>query len=91
MKHLLHTCLILVAANLGIGHAASAEPIKLLFSSPQDITNTWGKLHFGVTPVRLIREAKHPGFNVVGGSPCADGTWEVFGQQMREKIGRAHV
>ena len=29
---------------------------KLLFSGSQDITDTWGKLHFGVTPVRLIRE-----------------------------------
>jgi hypothetical protein len=84
MKCFLHVCLTLAAANLIANYAAHAEPVKLLFSSPQDITNTWGKLHFGVTPVRLVREGKHPGFNVVGGFPRADGAWEVFGQQMTE-------
>jgi hypothetical protein len=80
----LRTLLMLVAGSAICGSSANAEPVKLLFSSPQDITNTWGKLHFGVTPVRLIREAKHPGFPFVGGFPRPDGTWEVFGQQMTE-------
>jgi hypothetical protein len=57
---------------------------KLLFSGNQDISDTWGKLHFGVTPVRLIRECGHPAFTVVGCFPLPDGTWEVFGQQLTE-------
>ncbi len=65
-----------------------AEPAaptwKLLFSGSQDITDTWGSLHFGVTPVRLIRECEPPGFTVVGCFPLPDGAWEVFGQQMTE-------
>ncbi len=61
-----------------------AAPWKLLFSGSQDVTDTWGKLHFGVTPVRLIREHEHPGFTVVGCFPLPDGSWEVFGQQLTE-------
>jgi len=76
--------LILLAANLIVSHAACAEPLRLLFSTAQDVTNTWGKLHFGVTPVRLVREGRNPGFTVVGGFPRADGSWEVFGHQMTE-------
>ena len=68
--------------------AAAPSPtenqFKLLFSGPQDITDTWGKLHFGVTPVQLIRECEAPGFTVVGNFPLPDGTWEIFGQQMSE-------
>lgn len=63
---------------------ASPGPWKLLFSGQQDITDTWGKLHFGVTPVRLIREFENPGFTVIGSFPRPDGAWEVFGQQMTE-------
>lgn len=61
-----------------------AIPWKLLFSGREDITNTWGKLHFGVTPIQLIREFEHPGFNVVGSFPRPDGSWEIFGQQITE-------
>ena len=65
--------------------AADTPPqFKLLFSGPQDISETWGKLHFGVTPVRLIREIEPPPFTVVGCFPRPDGTWEVFGQQLQE-------
>jgi hypothetical protein len=75
---------VLIVTHWFVSHAVSAEPLKLLFSSPRDITNTWGQLYFGVTPVRLIREAKPPGFAVVGSFRNTDGTWEVFGQQMTE-------
>lgn len=78
------TSLCLLITYLIACHTACAEPIKLLFSSAQDVTNTWGKLHFGVTPVRFVREIKPPGFAVVGNFPRADGAWEVFGQQMTE-------
>ena len=62
----------------------SAAPWKLLFSGAQDITDTWGLLHFGVTPVRRIRECEPPGFTLIGGFPLPDGAWEVFGQQLTE-------
>ena len=55
---------------------------KLLFSGKPDVADTWGELHFGVTPVRLIRECEPPAFTVVGCFPLPDGTWEVFGQLM---------
>jgi len=62
----------------------SAAAWKLLFSGNQDMTDTWGKLHFGVTPVRLIRECEPPGFTLIGCFPVPDGAWEVFGQQLTE-------
>lgn len=85
--------LLLLISLLGLLVFASAQettppskaaPWKLLFSSSPDIADTWGKLHFGVTPVRLIREGKDPGFAFVGGIPRPDGSWEVFGHQMTE-------
>jgi len=54
------------------------QPFKLLFSTAQDITNTWGQLHFSVTPLSVIREVEKPPFNLVGCFPLADGRWEVF-------------
>lgn len=57
---------------------------KLLFAGSQDITDAWGSLHFGVTPVRRIRECEPPGFTIVGCFPRPDGAGEVFGQQMTE-------
>jgi hypothetical protein len=82
----------LLLAPLAALHAADAAQDantpstawKLLFSGSQDVTDTWGKLHFGVTSVRLIRECEHPGFTVAGCFPLSDGSWEVFGQQMTE-------
>jgi hypothetical protein len=55
-----------------------------LFSSPQDLTDTWGQLRIGATPVRQIREVERPEFDVVACFPMADGAWEVFGQQMTQ-------
>jgi hypothetical protein len=63
---------------------ASVAPWKLLFSNRDDLTDTWGKLHIVVTPVRLVRECEPPGFTVAGCFPLSDGTWEVFGQQLTE-------
>lgn len=62
----------------------SAAPWKLLFSGSEDITDTWGALHFGVTPVRRVRECEPPGFTTIACFPHADGAWVVFGQQMTE-------
>jgi hypothetical protein len=59
-------------------------PWKLLFSGSQDITDTWGLLHFGVSPVRVIREGEPPGFTFTGCFPLPDGTWQVYGQEMTE-------
>ena len=65
--------------------AADTPPqFKLLFSGPQDISETWGQLHFGVTPVRLIREIEPLPFTVVGCFPRPDGRCEIFGQQLQE-------
>jgi hypothetical protein len=58
-----------------------SSQLTLLFSGQQDLADTWGKLHFAVTPVRLIREVEEPPFTPVGCFPLADGSWEVFGQQ----------
>ncbi|HPA19266.1 MAG TPA: hypothetical protein PLU30_16080 [Verrucomicrobiae bacterium] len=57
---------------------------KLLFSGAGDVTNTWGALHFGVTPVRRIREYEPPDFTIIGCFPHPGGAWEVFGQRMTE-------
>jgi hypothetical protein len=62
----------------------SAAPWKLLFSGSPDITDTWGTLHFGVTPVRRIGECEPAGFTVIGCFPFREGVWEVYGQQMTE-------
>jgi hypothetical protein len=66
---------------------SSVQPWRLLFSGIRDVTDTWGSLHFGVTPVRRVRECKAPGFTVVGCFPLQNGEWELFGQKMSE-IGR---
>lgn len=73
-----------LAASLATINAQSpaVSSFKLLFSGPEDIAEPWGKLHFGVTPVRLIRECEPPSFTVVGNFPLPDGSWTVFGQQM---------
>lgn len=77
--------LCLVTSLCHAGDALSA--LKLLFSHPQDLADTWGKLHFAVTPIRQIREVEALPFTPVGCFPRADGTWEVFGQELKE-LGR---
>jgi hypothetical protein len=54
--------------------------VKLLFSTPQDVTDTWGKLHFGATPMQKIRDCEHPGFSLACCLPRPDGAWDVYGQ-----------
>jgi hypothetical protein len=68
---------------LAADSAGNPSPLKLLFSSPQDLANAWGKLHFAVTPVRLIREIDPPPFDLVGCFARGYGSWEVFGQQLQ--------
>ena len=58
------------------------HPWKLLFSDEHDIADPWGKLTFGVTPVRLLRNCDAPPFTVVANFALPDGSWEVFGQQL---------
>lgn len=94
---LLHTSLaslILCFAIPAKAHGATTppaalhpSPVKLLFSGSQDVADTWGKLHFGVTPVKLIRECENPGFSIVSGFPLPDGSWEIFGQSLTQ-VGR---
>jgi hypothetical protein len=75
---------VLAAANLFVGHAMSAQApaqeVKLLFSTSQDVTDTWGKLHFGATPMQRIRACEHPGFSLACCLPRPDGAWDVYGQ-----------
>jgi hypothetical protein len=75
---------LLCASVAGTQGADSSPQFKLLFSNPQDLANTWGKLHFAFTPIRLIREVEPPPFTLIGCFPRADGTWEVFGQELKE-------
>src|ERR1043165_7572912 len=67
------------------------SPLKILFSAEPDVADVWGRLHFGATPVRLIRECDPPGFTVVGCFPLPDGSWEGFGQQMTKVGGGKEV
>lgn len=60
--------------------APAAVPWKLLFSSLDELADPWGKLHIGVTPVRLIRECGPATFTEVGWFPLPGGGWEVFGR-----------
>ncbi len=70
----------------GTGLAAEG-PVKLLFSRPADLSDTWGQLHIAVTPVRLLREVGDPPFAPVACFPRDDGSWEVFGQEL-QALGR---
>jgi hypothetical protein len=84
MRGLLRPALTLLAAGLAFGHAAGAQPtaadVKLLFSTPQDVADTWGKLHFGATPMQKVRDCEPPGFTVACCRPRPDGSWDVYGQ-----------
>ena len=93
MKLIFAQSVLLLLSLLGFSAVSTANgeearkpgaPWKLLFSGSEDIGDTWGKLHFGVTPVRLVREGEAPAFAFGGCFPLADGSWEVFGQQLTE-------
>jgi hypothetical protein len=83
----LRAALGIIIASLLVLVTSHADPtpkqFKLLFSNAQDITNTWGKLHFGATPMQKIRACQDPGFVLACCRPQADGTWEVYGQSFK--------
>ena len=62
---------------------SAQQRFKLLFSNEQDVTNTWGKLHFGATPMQRIRACKDPGFVLACCLPREEGAWEVYGQSYK--------
>lgn len=53
-------------------------PWKLLFSGPADVVDSVGKLHYGVTPVELMRECEPAPFVIVGVVPQPDGSSVVY-------------
>jgi hypothetical protein len=77
--------------SVALADAANSRtvPWKLLFSDCRDISDSWGQLHFGVTPVRLLRECKPAGFTLVGCAASSPNEWTVFGQQMT-KVSRGN-
>ena len=52
---------------------------KLLFSTPADVTDVWGTIHFGISPVTTLRAAESPGFYPNAAFPNEDGSWQVYG------------
>lgn len=76
-----------MVCGLGTAVAASAaadappprEEVKLLFSGPQDIANTWGKIHFGTTALQRLQPCESPGFELSYCQPGAEGVSEVYG------------
>lgn len=70
----------LIGAGLLCGLTGQAQsPVKLLFSTAQDITNTWGQLHFGTTPLQRVANCGKPDFELSYCQPRSDGTWDVYG------------
>ncbi|MCX6894721.1 MAG: hypothetical protein NTZ16_04310 [Verrucomicrobia bacterium] len=51
----------------------------LLFSDQSDIADTWGKIHFSVTPLRENIPCKDPGFSVTYSIPQNNGSCLVYG------------
>lgn len=74
--------LICLALGQPVFGQPATQEVKLLFSGSQDVTNTWGKLHFGATPMQKIRDCDSPGFTLAFCLPKPDGAWEVYGQSM---------
>lgn len=60
--------------------AAVATNDLLLFSDQQDITDTWGKIHFGTSSLQVIRSCENPGFELSLCLPRDDGAWDVYGR-----------
>jgi hypothetical protein len=83
----MHFLILLVWLRLAVCASETnqvAQPLKLLFSDRQDVTNTWGLLHFGVTPVRVLREVDPLPFVSTACFPLPNGEWELFGWTMQE-------
>ncbi len=84
MKHLLKHVVMALGVSALLGASAADAPLKLLFSTAQDITNTWGQIHFGVTPLQLVTNCANPGFEMSCCLPRADGAWDVYGQTFKQ-------
>ena len=67
------------SVNVG-KRAAVAGNELLLFSDQQDITNTWGKFHFGTSSLQHLRSCENPGFELSLCLPRNDGAWDVYGR-----------
>ncbi|MCL5271249.1 MAG: hypothetical protein M1457_12035 [bacterium] len=84
MFRVLSAAIVLAAIPLTFAGSAGGQTptgeLKLLFSDPQDIADTWGKLHFGATSMTLIRACEDPGFRLACCLPRGDGSWDVYGQ-----------
>ena len=83
--------LSLVFSGTGYSKPQSKEvsKLKLLFSNAKDVTNTWGKLRFGATPMQLIGSCEDPGFVINCCLPREDGAWDVYGHTYKRD--RRHI
>jgi hypothetical protein len=77
------TTAVFAAPAAGIAPQASTE-FKLLFSGQQDITNAWGKIHFGTTALQRMRSCENPGFELSYCQPGTDGVSEVYGLTFKQ-------
>ncbi|MCX7044751.1 MAG: hypothetical protein NTX50_04585 [Candidatus Sumerlaeota bacterium] len=84
MLHGLPPLAALICAALVLSQTVYAQKldtdVKLLFSTSQDVANTWGQLRFGATPMQKIRDCDNPGFSLACCLPQPDGSWRVYGQ-----------
>ena len=78
--------LLLGVAAVAAATATAQPPVglRLLFAGPQDITNTWGQLHFGTTALHLIHACENPGFELSYCQPRDDSAWDVYGLTFRK-------
>ena len=58
--------------------------MKLLFSDERDIRDSWGKLHFGATPLTPMGKAEDPGFIISCCVPRDDANWEIYGYRVEQ-------
>lgn len=75
--------ILVLACSLVCVRTNAEQPsraFKLLFSNAQDVTNAWGQLQFGATPMQKLRACADPGFTLACCLPREEGRWEVFGQ-----------
>ncbi len=77
-------CCLLMAPSTSGQVPQPTMPLRLLFSGQQDITNTWGKVHFGTTSLNVIRACENPGFELSYCSPQSDGAWDVYGLTFKQ-------